>query len=283
MSFAVGVAVGFAMGKKMFEGGGGVAKDIVGVVNSEGTLTVYTASIGESSFAQNVYILKSETICKITFTKVGDLTITNKWSATFITDVAKADGTVLFHANYDDHANLINIVNSEGEQIYLSEPDLSEEERQYVSYSIADGVALGYMIGANNVASEVIAKAVEAYKKGLDDTDSNAEITSGDVIIPDGAAILINEAPTSPFKTIYYGESSGEITFVDDSKVMFYLNYNIAEQYYKGELNGTFHNNSVTSTLYFENSNWKLIGDWYYRSTGEKYEGQGVYPYGTGY
>lgn len=278
---AYGYGIGYNDGLNA-GGGGNVGKDIVGVVPFGSLLTVYTTtdrSAETPTIIKNDYILTIENICKITFTKFGNQTITNKWSASFITDISKADGSLLFHAEYDENAELCKIVNAENDEIYLSEPPVLSGK--HLPYSVADGVTLGYMVGANKIASELIAELIEAYKTGLSDSNSDADVTSDDVIIPDGSAIAIHE--TGTFKYIYYGSSSGIIISANDSDIRFLLNYSKATVYLNGELIRTDYDSSISATKNFKNTTWILIGDWYYRDTGEKYEGQGVSQFGTAF
>ena len=279
MSFDDGLMIGMMLG-----GGGGGKKgdDIVSVIRSGGTLTVHTVS-GRGTenpvIKSNSYALSIQTICRVTITKSGSTTITRKWSAEFITAVSNAAG-ILYQAEYSSDGKLSKVYKTNGNEIYIA--DLPETLSGEASLeTVPDGVALGYMVAYNKMAEEILEKEIESYKDGTTDGTSEGgetpTVTADDVVIPDGSAMAIYD--DGNFRDIYYGDSSGEITSVSEDGISFYLHYSCKYSYFRGELYSVSYDSSVASEKYFNNDKWTLTGDWYYRDTGEKYDGEGVSPF----
>lgn len=267
---------------ELFQSGTGGGDDIVSVIRSGSTLTVHTVS-GRGTenpvIKANSYTLSIQTICRITITTSGSTTITRKWSAEFITAVSNAAG-ILYQAEYSSDGKLSKVYKSNGNEIYIA--DLPETLSGEASLeTVPDGVALGYMVAYNKMAEEILEKEIESYKDGTTDGTSEGgetpTVTADDVVIPDGSAMAIYD--DGDFRDIYYGDSSGEITSVSEDGISFYLHYSCKYSYFRGELSHVNYDNSVAADKYFNNDKWTLTGDWYYRNTGEKYEGEGVSPF----
>lgn len=267
---------------ELFQSGTGGGDDIVSVIRSGGTLTVHTVS-GRGTenpvIKENSYTLSIQTICRITITKSGSTTITRKWSAEFITEVSNADG-LLYSAEYSSDGKLSKVYKSNGNEIYIADlPEMLSGEASLET--VPDGVALGYMIAYNKAAEEMLKQEIESYKDGTEDGTTEGEnpptVTADDVVIPDGSAMAIYDY--GDFREIYYGDSSGEITRVNDERIGFYLHYSCCYSYFRGELSSVSYDSSVAAEKYFNNDEWTLTGDWYYRDTGEKYDGEGVSPF----
>lgn len=305
-------AAGLLIGRKMGGGSAGSGDDVLAVIPSAATLTIYTAadrSADEPVIKMHSYRLTVKTLCRITQTTNGTKTVMRKWTAEFITAVSDTDGNVIFTADYDTAGKLVMVTKANGDEVYIDAlPDVLSGEPDTIS--VPDSAALGYMIAYNKLAEEVLEKEIDSYKDGADDgsglddgdgdaSDNDIEITDSEVVIPDGSCMAIryyqSGYPTSQYKEIYYGVGAGILKAADKNsstsigftiKCTRYENYknnvlrtskdysNYPDGYPVGSAKSLNDNLPV--------SGWALIGDWYW-SDGEAYDGDYVTPYGTAY
>ena len=174
MDFVTGFATGWAMGKKMFEGGGG-KYDIYIVDYTETNLvikiiadqTAETPDLKEYSFSFAMQEFKTATILK---TSKGEAKRT--WKAQIITAVFNDENRTIWTLTPDDFGKIIAVYDQNGNELLNG-----TNTNQSVNTDTPEGTALGFALAFDKVQESLIGNLINAYKQGVDDEN--------DINVPD--------------------------------------------------------------------------------------------------
>lgn len=206
MDFVTGFATGWAMGKKMFEGGGG-KYDIYIVDYTETNLvikiiadqTAETPDLKEYSFSFTMQEFKATTILK---TSKGEAKRT--WKAQIITAVFNSENQNIWTLTPDDSGKIIAVYDQNGNELLNG-----TTTNQSVSTDTPEGTALGFALAFDKAQESLIENLINAYKQGVDDeNDINVPAEEPDLNIIElkgnGAVFVMTNKDTGVVKK-YYG------------------------------------------------------------------------------
>lgn len=202
MDFATGFATGWAMGKKMFEGGNGW--DIYTVNYGEGLIvTTIDSRIAETPKTTDYsFSFGTKEFKKATRIISGNKKITHIFTKRIVTSVINDKSEIIWTLTPDSNGKITSIYDVNGNEILNG-----VTAGNSVITNTPEGVALGYALAYNKEQEDETEELIEAYKQGTDDQkeidDDTAEV---DIIDFEGGSCVVYSAIDGQNKcTRYYG------------------------------------------------------------------------------